>query len=112
MPVGPPEHDTSGKSAAIADVLADIAADYRQRLADGGTEPPLRGLKLVRDQRLGAVRLARERGGAGYTVPEFFDYLIALAAADPDLAHILRVHYALVEELQVAPARPGSDRWI
>ncbi|WAC89597.1 acyl-CoA dehydrogenase [Mycobacterium sp. Aquia_213] len=93
-------------------VLADIAGDYRLRLADGLTEPPLRGLKLVREQRLGAVRLAREHGGAGYTVPEFFDHLIALAAADPDLAHILRVHHALVEELQIRPKRPGSERWI
>ena len=93
-------------------MLAEIAADYRARLADGGTEPPLRGLKLVRDHRLGAVRLARDLGGAGYTVPEFFDHLIALAAADPDLAHILRVHYVLVEELQIRPKRPGSDRWI
>lgn len=99
-------------SQAIDDVLADIAADYGLRLADGATEPPLRGLKLVRDHRLGAVRLAGGFGGGGYTVPEFFDFLIALAAADPDLAHILRIHYALVEELQVVPRRPGSDRWI
>jgi alkylation response protein AidB-like acyl-CoA dehydrogenase len=102
MPVG----------SGIDNVLAEIAADYRLRLADGGTEPPLRGLKLVRDHRLGALRLPRELGGAGYTVPEFFDYLIALAAADPDLVHILRIHYALVEELQIKPQQPGSDRWI
>jgi alkylation response protein AidB-like acyl-CoA dehydrogenase len=97
---------------AVDHVLAEIAADHRLRLAEGGTEPPLRGLKLVRDHRLGAVRLPRERGGAGYTVPEFFDHIVALAAADPDLAHILRVHHALVEELQIRPKRPGSDRWI
>jgi alkylation response protein AidB-like acyl-CoA dehydrogenase len=102
MPVG----------SGIDNVLAEIAADYRLRLADGGTEPPLRGLKLVRDHRLGALRLPRELGGAGYPVPEFFDYLIALAAADPDLVHILRIHYALVEELQIKPQQPGSDRWI
>jgi alkylation response protein AidB-like acyl-CoA dehydrogenase len=102
MPVG----------SGIDNVLAEIAADYRLRLADGGTEPPLPGLKLVRDHRLGALRLPRELGGAGYTVPEFFDYLIALAAADPDLVHILRIHYALVEELQIKPQQPGSDRWI
>jgi alkylation response protein AidB-like acyl-CoA dehydrogenase len=112
MPVGSPERDTPPDPAVIDDVLAEIAADYRLRLADGATEPPLRGLKLVRDHRLGAVRLAGALGGAGYTVPAFFDHLIALAAADPDLAHILRIHYALVEELQLHPRRPGSDRWI
>ncbi|OBJ20101.1 acyl-CoA dehydrogenase [Mycobacterium colombiense] len=111
MPAGSHEHPATDR-AAIDGVLADIAADYHQRLAAGGTEPPLRGLKLIRDQRWGAVRLAREHGGAGYSVPQFFDHLIALAAADPDLAHILRIHYALVEELQVAPRRPGGDRWI
>ena len=111
MPVGSHEHPAADP-AGIDGVLADIAADYRQRLAGGGTQPPLRGLKLVRDQRWGAVRLAREHGGAGYSVAQFFDHLIALAAADPDLAHILRIHYALVEELQVEPRPPGSDRWI
>ncbi len=98
--------------SALDQVLAEIAADYRLRLAEGGTEPPLLGLKLVREHRLGAVRLAREHGGAGYPVPEFFDHLVALAAADPDLAHILRVHHALVEELHIRPQRPGSDRWL
>lgn len=112
MPVGSYEHDTPAGRAAIEGVYAEIAADYRLRLADGGTEPPLRGLKLVRDHRLGAVRLPRELGGAGYTVPEFFDHVVALAAADPDLAHILRIHYALVEEAQLKPKRAGSDRWI
>ncbi|AZA68079.1 hypothetical protein EGM63_01035 [Mycobacterium avium subsp. paratuberculosis] len=102
MPVAFHRQDTPAGAAAVQPVLAEIAADYRLRLADGGTEPPLRGLKLVRDHRLGALRLARELGGAGYTAPEFFDYLVALAAADPDLAHILRIHYALVEELQAA----------
>ncbi len=96
---------------AIDQVLAEIAEAYHQRLVEGLIEPPLRGLKLVREHRLGAVRLARELGGAGYTVAEFFDHLVALAAADPDLAHILRVHHAL-EELQIRPKRPGSDRWI
>jgi alkylation response protein AidB-like acyl-CoA dehydrogenase len=28
------------------------------------------------------------------------------------LAHILRIHYSLVEELLVSPKRPDSDRWI
>src|ERR1700761_6002838 len=96
----------------IDDVLAEIAADYRLRLADGGTEPPLRGLKLVRDHRLGALRLPCVLGGAGYRLLECFTQVYALAAADPDLAHILRIHYSLVEELQVTPKRPGSDRWI
>ncbi len=93
-------------------VLAQIATDYLRRLHAGGTEPPVEGLRLVREHRLGAVRLAREHGGAGYSVGEFFDFAIALAEADPDLTHILRVHFSLVEELQRAPHKPGAQRWI
>lgn len=111
MPIGPDEH-ASADPAGGDGVLAEIAADYRRRLAGGETQPPLRGLELVRDHRWGALRLAHEHGGAGYSVARFFDHLIALAAADPDLAHILRIHHALVEELQVTPRPPGSDRWI
>jgi alkylation response protein AidB-like acyl-CoA dehydrogenase len=96
----------------LDEVLAAIAADYQRRLRDGGHEPPADGLRLVREHGLGAVRLAREHGGANYTVPEFFGFVISLAEADPDLAHILRVHYSVVEELQRVPRRPGSERWV
>ncbi len=55
---------------------------------------------------------AAEHGGAGFTVPEFFAFVISLAEADPDLAHILRVHYAQAEELQRVTHRGTSDRWL
>jgi alkylation response protein AidB-like acyl-CoA dehydrogenase len=97
---------------AVDDVLSAISADYRRRLADGAHQPPLEGLRLVREHRLGAVRLAHELGGAGYPVPEFFGFVIALADADPDLAHVLRIHFSVVEELQRVPRRAGSDRWL
>lgn len=99
-------------AADLQDVLDAIAADYRRRLGDGGHQPPSFGLQLVREHRLGAVRLAAEHGGAGFTVPEFFAFVVSLAEADPDLAHILRVHYAQTEELQRVTHRGTSDRWL
>jgi alkylation response protein AidB-like acyl-CoA dehydrogenase len=99
-------------AAELQDVLDAIAADYRGRLVDGGHQPPTFGLQLVREHRLGAVRLGAEYGGAGFTVPEFFAFVISLAEADPDLAHILRVHYAQAEELQRVTHRGTSDRWL
>lgn len=95
----------------VEEVIAEIAADYRRRLTEGAGEPPLHGLKLVRAHRLGAARLATDLGGWGLTAPELFDLIVELAEADPDLAHILRVHYAFVEELQRVPSRPGYRRW-
>jgi alkylation response protein AidB-like acyl-CoA dehydrogenase len=98
--------------ADLRDVLDAIAADYRRRLGDGGHEAPHAGLQLVRQHRLGALRLAVEHGGAGVTVPEFFAFVISLAEADPDLAHILRVHYAQTEELQRVNHRDSAGRWL
>lgn len=99
-------------AADLDEVLARIGADYRGRLALGGLEPPRLGVELVRRHRLGAVRLATQHGGAGYSVPEFFEFAIALAKADPDLAHILRVHFSLVEEIQRVPHRQAHSRLV
>ncbi|WP_077739162.1 acyl-CoA dehydrogenase [Mycolicibacterium boenickei] len=96
----------------LQEVLDAIAADYRRRLDEGGHEPPGLGLRLVREHRLGAARLAGELGGGDLTVPEFFELLIRLAQADPDLTHILRVHYATVEELQRVPGSQAKERWL
>lgn len=105
-PDGAPDPDV------IADLLGRIDADYRRRLDDGGYEPPKLGMNLVRTHRVGAARLARDLGGWGLSTEEFFDLVIALGEADPDLAHILRVHFSVVEELQRAPRRPYAERWI
>lgn len=96
----------------LQEVLDAIAADYRRRLDEGGHEPPGLGLRLVREHRLGAARLAGDLGGGDFTVPEFFELLIRLAQADPDLTHILRVHYATVEELQRVPGSQAKERWL
>ena len=106
------DHPTPTSVTAVPDALAAISADYRRRLDEGGHEPPGLGLQLIREHRLGALRLAREYGGAGYTVSEFFDFVVALAEADPDLAHILRVHYSIVEEIQRVPHRRLYERLI
>ncbi len=53
----------------LQEVLDAIAADYRRRLDEGGHEPPGHRLSLVREHRLGAVRLASELGGGDFTVP-------------------------------------------
>ncbi|AKS34369.1 acyl-CoA dehydrogenase family protein [Mycolicibacterium goodii] len=96
----------------ITDLLGQISADYRRRLDEGGQEPPKLGVDLVRTHRVGAARLDRDLGGWGLSTEEFFDLVIALGEADPDLAHILRVHFSVVEDLQRVPRRPNAKRWI
>lgn len=48
-----------------------------------------------------AVRVPREFGGGGATLPDVFDLLIELGAADANLPQALRGHFALVERLLV-----------
>ncbi|BCJ47670.1 acyl-CoA dehydrogenase [Actinoplanes ianthinogenes] len=101
-PVRPPALD----SDELSSVLAEIAADARRRRAEAPGERPLRALALVREHRLGAVRVPVADGGAGYTRREQFTLFIRLAEADPDVPHILRLHYGFVEEVLRDPARP------
>ncbi|MBX9606821.1 MAG: hypothetical protein K2Y51_11405 [Gammaproteobacteria bacterium] len=50
-------------------------------------------IDLVRESRLGAIRVPIADGGGGCSVREFFSMLMELADADADVAHILRAHY-------------------
>ncbi|MGW4582533.1 acyl-CoA dehydrogenase [Rhodococcus sp. YH1] len=99
-------------SLSRKEIVAAIAADARRRRAAGGTEPPLTAIDLLKKQRIGSVRVPVELGGAGYTLRELFDLFIDLAEADPDVPHILRVHFAFVEELLRVPVTDQKRRWL
>ncbi|MFC0448430.1 acyl-CoA dehydrogenase family protein [Rhodococcus jostii] len=99
-------------SAELAAVIAEIAEDAARRRARGGTEGPHRAIDLIREHRLGAVRVPREYGGGGYTLQDLFDLVVDLAEADPDVPHVVRVHYAFVEELLRVPRTERKDAWL
>ncbi|MDL9935465.1 acyl-CoA dehydrogenase [Gordonia sp. ABSL1-1] len=87
----------SAHSPELAAVIAQIAEDAVRRRAAGGGRPDL-ALALVRAHRLGAVRVPTELGGGGYTKREFYELVIRLGQADPDVPHILRVHWGFTED--------------
>ncbi|MDR5759705.1 acyl-CoA dehydrogenase [Caballeronia sp. LZ035] len=62
-------------------------------------------MQRLKDARLGALRLPRERGGAGITLVQLFDFIIDLAAADPNVAHAFRNPLNFVEGLLIDRAR-------
>ncbi|GAA5066226.1 acyl-CoA dehydrogenase family protein [Nocardia callitridis] len=99
-------------SPELVEFVAAVAEDARRRRDEGGTEPPNAALAQVRQLRLGAVRVPVESGGGGWSVTELFDLLIDLAEADPDLPHILRIHFTFVEELFAQPRTDQKARWV
>ncbi|MEV4154997.1 acyl-CoA dehydrogenase family protein [Nocardia salmonicida] len=97
-------------SSELREVIEAIAQDARRRL-DAPTQRPDLALSLIREHRLGAVRVPAVDGGGGYSTRELFELLIRLGEADPDVPHILRIHYGFVEELRRDPAVYRDRPW-
>jgi alkylation response protein AidB-like acyl-CoA dehydrogenase len=97
-------------SAELRDVIRAIgrcATDCKQ--AGRSIDP---AIDLVRQSRLGAIRVPRADGGGGCTVREFFAMLMDLADADADVAHILRAHFWFVEERLRSANQEERARWL
>lgn len=99
--------DSRTRHAEIIRAIGDRAQACKR--AGESIDP---AIDLVRESRLGAVRIPAALGGAGYSVREFFAMLMDLAAADPDVAHILRAHYWFVEERLRATNDEEQKRWL
>lgn len=76
-------------------LFADIRAGAAQR--DSERILPFDVIDRIRSSRIGALRLPRAIGGHGASSRELFEVVIALAAADPNVAHILRNHLSFVD---------------
>jgi alkylation response protein AidB-like acyl-CoA dehydrogenase len=89
-------------SAGLTQLIAAIGEGALERERTG--ERPFAAIDLVREQRLGALRIPAEDGGGGASLRELFAVVIALASADVVVAHILRGHFAYVEtRLRLGP---------
>lgn len=84
------------------------------RIADGAIKRererilPFEEIRWLKESGFTALRVPAEYGGLGASLPQFFDLLIDLAAADTNIAQALRGHFALVEDRLVAPRREGE----
>jgi alkylation response protein AidB-like acyl-CoA dehydrogenase len=83
-------------SERLTRLIAEIGEGALERERTG--ERPFAAIELVKQARLGALRIPREVGGGGASLRELFAAVIALATADVNVAHILRGHFAHVEE--------------
>lgn len=76
-------------------VFARIAAGALERERE--RRLPLTEVGWLKDAGFGALRVPREYGGIGASLPQFFKLLRELAAADSNISHLLRGHFSFLE---------------
>ena len=84
-------------------LLTKIAEDAEKRRSSGNEAHPFYAIELIKQSRLGALRIPAEKGGGGASLRDLFQVLIRLAEADSDVAHVLRTHFSFVDEALLVP---------
>lgn len=97
-------------TARFAPHFEKIAAGAAERDRTGAL--PYQQVADLAAAGFGAIRVPVSHGGAGATLPELFELLTELAAADSNIAQALRAHFAFVEDRLVAAPGPGRDTWL
>jgi long-chain alkane monooxygenase len=87
-----------------------IARDAVQR--EQKRELAFEPVAWLREARFGALRVPREQGGSGATLPQLFRLLVHLAEADSNLPQILRAHFAFVEILLNGGDTRAKHLWL
>ncbi len=92
--------------------LDGIFAGFAEGAAarDVARAPIVAETAALKARGFGAVRLPRESGGAGVSLPELFWLARDLAGADPNIAHVFRNHFFAVEQHRKTPDDPFSAR--
>lgn len=81
----------------LTPVFDDILASAPARDAAGGIDTtPIEQLRQAGFTRL---RIPTDYGGFGLSLPQAYEFFIALAAADSNLAQALRAHWGFVEDV-------------
>jgi len=96
-------------AARFRPIFARIAegAVGRERQRELAYEP----VRWLKEAGFGSLRIPREEGGLGATLPELFQLLSELAEADSNLPQALRAHFAFVEDRLNQPDSESRRRW-
>ncbi|EJN09825.1 hypothetical protein, partial [Herbaspirillum sp. YR522] len=84
-------------------LLQRITEGAAQR--DAQREQPFDLINEIKATGFGARRLASHHGGGGASLVQTFDAAIALAEADPNIAHIWRNHHVAIERILNTPSQ-------
>lgn len=97
-------------SAELRGLFSEIGEGAFERERD--LVHPFAAYSAIRKYRFGAYRVPRSLGGAGATLPEFFEALIDLAVVDPNVAHGIRSHFIFVDAQMAAFLRGERSKWL
>jgi alkylation response protein AidB-like acyl-CoA dehydrogenase len=121
-PLSAPQNIAASAWASPCTATYDaLAARFRpifQRIAAGAVQRetdrilPYDPIIWLKEAGFGAVRIPREDGGLGATLPELFALLIELAEADSNVPQALRAHLGAVEDTLNADNRDRLARWL
>jgi alkylation response protein AidB-like acyl-CoA dehydrogenase len=84
-------------AAPFRPIFAEIAASATERDLNRGL--PHEAIRRLKEAGFGAVRLPVEAGGKGASLPQFFNLLIELSAADSNITQALRGHFGFTEDI-------------
>ncbi|MFC5448579.1 acyl-CoA dehydrogenase family protein [Paenibacillus aestuarii] len=114
-------HSKSVWGSAPTDNYAQLAERFRPifgRIREGAVHRELNRRLLheeiawLKDCGFGVVRLPKEEGGLGATLPELFNLLIELSEADSNITQALRIHFGFVERILSLPDGDRRKRWL
>ncbi len=105
---GPSPH-YEALAAPFRPLFRKIAAEAVSREVD--RRLPAAEIDWLKQAGFGAVRLPKESGGAGASLPELFALLIELSEADSNLTQALRAHFGFTEDILSSRNEAHRHAW-
>lgn len=105
-----PSEAVRPRSPELRSLIARIGERASER--DATRAHPYAEIDLIRAAKLGALRIPTSHGGGGASLRELIETVVALGAADPNVAHALRNHFSFVERFVQPALDPQNGRWL
>ena len=102
--------DGHDKLAAFQELLKQVASENLAR--ERGELSAHSVISRLKALNYGAVRLPVAQGGWGMRLGQLFEMTIGLAEADPNIPHILRNHFFLVEKILRSKGYDKYTKWL
>ncbi|WP_022870516.1 acyl-CoA dehydrogenase family protein [Yaniella halotolerans] len=96
----------------LTPVFDDILATAPAR--DAATDIDTAAVQQLVNAGFTRLRIPKQFGGYGLSLPEAYEFFIALATADSNLAQALRAHWSFVEDVlsRTDDQHDFTDRWL